>query len=392
MNEDILIKFFIIITTLFFIPKVIRRFYKIPSPITEVVLGILLGILLPQYFFLDDMLSILGTLGIIILFVYSGMEVDTSFIFKNKKFFIENILLSIFIFLIVGFAINMFLHLNFQIAFLISLALTTPSASFIISSLSKENEKLNRWITGKAIIGELSALLLMIILLKISNTTSLIIALTIVLTLIIILPIILKFLYQKIFSKLIGMEFSFIFVVAIISAFATEFVGVHFLVGAFIAGMVSRRFLTTISEDKKSKLAFDINNNVTEKITESFGFFTIVFAPFYFFTIGLKLNMDVFTLNNILIAGTLCFSIVILRVLLMLLHRMARMDENLFNSLRISATVIPTLVFSFVIAEILLNQFNISQNTYYILMLYGVFSAGLSLLIRAVLPRPKKSI
>ena len=46
---------------------------------------------------------------------------------------------------------------------------------------------------------------------------------------------------QKIFSKIIGCEFSFIFVVAMISAFVTEYVGVHFLVGAFIAGLSAIR-------------------------------------------------------------------------------------------------------------------------------------------------------
>ena len=96
-TESILIRFLVIITLLFFLPKVIHRFYKVPFPIIEVILGILLGIFIPQFFYIDDMLSILSTLGIIILFVYSGLEVDTRFMAGHKKFFFIHALIHLLI-------------------------------------------------------------------------------------------------------------------------------------------------------------------------------------------------------------------------------------------------------------------------------------------------------
>src|SRR3989304_395442 len=98
-TEEILLRFLVIITVIFFLPKVINRFYTIPSPLTEIFLGILLGIFLPQYFYLDDMLQILAAIGIVTLFVYAGLEVDSELMIRKKSFFLENLLIHLIVFL-----------------------------------------------------------------------------------------------------------------------------------------------------------------------------------------------------------------------------------------------------------------------------------------------------
>lgn len=370
--EDILVKFFVILAVIFFLPKVVNRISKIPDALTELMIGIFLGIALPSFFFIDDMITILGTIGVVTLFVFSGMEVDTNFIGMNKKFFTEHIMLHILIFVAVGISIFYYLQTSPQIALLVSLALTTPSASFILSSIRTLEKERKQWIESKALAGEITALILMVILLSLSDITRLLLSLVTLVLLITLLPIILEFLFKKLFSKLIGCEFSFIFVVTMISAFITEFVGIHFLVGAFIAGFVAKRFINDIVKDESYEHCSEVFG---QQIIIGFGYFVLIFAPFYFFSVGLRMKSSMFSFDTLFLAVTICIIIVIVRIGIMSVHRIVRMKEKISTALSINALCIPTLVFTFVITDILLKQFLIGDMIYNVLMLYGVFTS-----------------
>ncbi|MBN1860631.1 MAG: cation:proton antiporter [Candidatus Thermoplasmatota archaeon] len=369
--EDVLVKFFVILALLFFLPKVVGSLLKIPDVLTELIIGIILGIAIPSYFFIDDMLTILATIGIVTLFVYSGMDVETNFIVKNKKFFMEHIILHILIFVVVGLVIELYLHLSLQISFLVSLALTTPSASFILSSIKTINKERKQWIESKALSGEITGIILMVILLNLSDLTMLIFSLLTLVLLISILPAALEFLYKKIFSKIIGCEFSFIFVVAMISAFITEYVGVHFLVGAFIAGFVAKQFICDIVKDESY---VHCSEHFGQQLIIGFGFFALIFTPFYFFTTGLNIKRSMFSSDTLIFSVLICIAVVLLRIGVMSLHRIIRIKEKITTAIDINAMCVPTLVFTFVITEILLIQYQINTLLYSILMLYGIFT------------------
>jgi len=369
--DDVLVKFFVILALLFFLPKVVNSSTKIPDALTELMIGIILGITIPSFFFIDDMITILATIGIVTLFVFSGMDVDTTFIVKNKKFFIEHIILHILIFIAVGLAILLYLQLSLQISFLISLALTTPSASFILSSIKTDKKERKQWIENKALAGEITGVTFMVILLNFSDITMLLLSLVTLVLLITLLPLALEFLYKKMFSKITGCEFSFIFVVTMISAFITEIVGIHFLVGAFIAGFVAKRFISDIVKDESYE---HCSEHFGQQLIIGFGFFALIFAPFYFFSVGLKIKSSMFVNDTLILAVLLCIVIVLLRIGIMSIHRIVRIKEKISTAIEINAMCIPTLVFTFVITEILLKQFQISDNIYSVLMLYGVFT------------------
>jgi Kef-type K+ transport system membrane component KefB len=370
-TQDVLVKFFVILALLFFLPKVINRLTRVPDSLTELLIGIVLGVALPSFFFIDDMLTVLSTIGIVTLFVFSGMDVDTSFIVKNKKFFIEHILLHILIIFIVGYAIQLWFHLSFQIAFLISLALTTPSASFILSSVKKIEKERKQWIESKALAGEITGLAFMVILLSLSDIKTLLVSLITLVLLITLLPYVIEILYKKIFCKLIGCEFSFIFVVAMISAFITEYVGVNFLVGAFVAGFVAKQFINDIVKDK---LYEHFSENLGRQLMIGFGFFMLIFSPFYFFSVGLNIKGSMFVSDTLFLAVILCVAIVVLRVSVNSVHRIVRIKEKLSHAITINAMCIPTLVFTFVVTDILVRQFHIDTRLYGALMLFGIFT------------------
>jgi len=387
--NDVLVKFFVILALLFFVPKVVNSTTKIPDALTELMIGVILGIALPSFFFIDDMITILGTIGIVTLFVFSGMEVDTNFIVKNKKFFIEHIILHILIFVAVGLAILFYFQLSLQIAFLISLALTTPSASFVLSSVKTVEKERKQWIESKALAGEITGLTLLVVLLNFSDLMMLLLSLVTMILLITILPFAMEQLYKKIFSKIIGCEFSFIFVVTMISAFITEYMGVHFLVGAFIAGFIAKQFISDIVKDESY---VHCSEHFGQQLIIGFGFFALIFAPFYFFSVGLNITSAMFVDDVLMVAALLCLIIVLLRVGIMSLHRIVRIKEKISNAIYINALCIPTLVFTFVVTDILLIQFQISDVLYNSLMLYGFFTTIIGTAFFLMTLRKKKLI
>jgi Kef-type K+ transport system membrane component KefB len=385
-TESILIWFLGLMTLLFFVPKIIYRFMKIPSPLVEIIIGVLFSIFYSDVYFLQEIMQILGTLGIITLFVSAGMEVDTPFVFKNKKFFIENSLRHLFVFLIVGLALHHFFQFSWIIAALVSLALTTPSASYILSTAAGENKLLKSWLAHKALLGEIISLFLLIVLLQIGSL-HLLLVLGALITLLLFLPLLFKKLYEHLFSKIVGSEFSFLFVIALISAFITEFLGVHFIIGAFIAGFVARRFVAETVKDKRFKQVTKMKGFA---LISSFQFFAATFIPFFFFRVGLEIKKDYFTATILLTSLALSLLVGSILFFSFFLHRHWRVREPIGVSFRTSLRLLPTLVFTFVIAEILKKNYGISEELYAILLLYGVFTALLTLLAQIIMGSPPK--
>ncbi len=376
MESEILLKFLVTIVILFVLPKIIRRYTDLPTPLTEVFLGMILGLLFYDFFLIDDMISVLSTIGIITLFVHSGIEADIDFVLHRRRFFLENILMRLALIGVVSWGVKAALGLPLTTGFIIALALTTPSASYIISCIKGQDEKKQKWIEGKALTGELLALVLLIFALNIDSLWMLLVTLAVLGVLLLILPLILKKLYYGFFSKMKGIEFSFIFVVAMISAYMTDFLGLHFLVGAFIAGLVSRRFVNELVQNKDHQ---QVNRNTGKQILEGFNFFATVFIPFYFFKVGLQINSEVLTLQNIICGISLAIIISAARLTMMVWHRRIRVRESILTASRVSSFLLPTLVFTFVISEILRKSYLISEALFGTLLIYGVVTALISM-------------
>ncbi|MBN1792942.1 cation:proton antiporter [Candidatus Woesearchaeota archaeon] len=376
--ENLLIRFLVLITILFFLPKFINKFYKVPYPLTEIFLGIMLGLLVPNFFYLDDMTNILATLGIITLFVSAGIEVDIPFITKNKSFFIGNLARHVLLFAIVGLGFSIAFKMPMHESLLVSIALTTPSASYILSALNHASRKDKIWVSNKAIAGEVIALILLIILLKIENPPELLLTIAILAVLIFALPYLFKVFFKRVFSELAGTEFSFIFVIALISAYLTEYLGVHFLIGAFIAGFISRRFVTQIVKDKDYR---HLTQKKGDAIIESFGFFASTFIPFYFFSIGLKIELNLLTYYNVGMAIGLAIVVSAVKIITIAIHRKVSMKESFLDGMRMGAMLLPTLVFTFVIATLLRRMAMIDDSLFAILMFYGIFTSIMGLLL-----------
>jgi Kef-type K+ transport system membrane component KefB len=136
-------------------------------------------------------------------------------------------------------------------------------------------------------------------------------------------------------------------IVAVAAAFVTLRLGVYYLVGAFIVGLVAHRF-----QHELPALASD-------KTMHALELFASFFIPFYFFSAGLHLERSDFSPLALLVGGGFVLIMVPLRLLPVALHRRMVLKEPLKVGMRISASMLPTLVFTLVLAGILRDRFDL---------------------------------
>jgi Kef-type K+ transport system membrane component KefB len=100
--------------------------------------------------------------------------------------------------------------------------------------------------------------------------------------------------------------------------------------------------------------------------------FASFFIPFYFFKAGLHLSSDYFSLTSIGFGLLLFVVIVPIRVLTVTLHRKQVFGRPIRITSRVALAMTPTLVFTLVIANILLEQFGLSPTLYGALIVYAL--------------------
>jgi Kef-type K+ transport system membrane component KefB len=382
--DNIVVEFLLLFTLLFFLPRLIHRMHDIPHPLTEVFLGIILGLFAPEWFTQSDTVRVLSTIGIVTLFVYAGLEADTTFIRKRWKVFAETVAMFFILVALLTWGLTAFLAIPIVTAALIALALATPSASFILSVSKNLVSEDKRWVESKSLTMEIIGIVLLALVLSGTDWKRLLLLALTMGTLIVIVPRILRILYRGVFSKLIGTEFPFILAVALMSAALTEAIGLHYLVGAFFAGMVAKRFIEDLAKDRAYA---HVTRERGHEIAEGFGFFAATFAPFYFFTVGLQITPDIISWQTV-VGAIVAFLIVgALRTAITFYHRSRRILEHPRSSTRIAVLLLPTLVFTFVIAEILHEQYALSDQLFGGLLVYGLVASLVPVVTMLVLER-----
>jgi Kef-type K+ transport system membrane component KefB len=358
-------EFIILLAILFFIPKLLTRL-SFPQPFSELLLGIILGPTIFAFFTLDPLIELMGTIGIITLFFIAGFEVDIPSIRKKKSIHMQHAVLHVVLIAVVTTIMGFITDFTFIETILITIALLTPSAGFVIAALKSLHlhKYLVSWIEAKVVSMEVFSLLMLLIIMKIDEPVSMIGAILLLGLVIIILPNTLRFFYNHFITK--GHADTFlIFVMTLAVAFLTHELGVHYIIGAFIVGLV----VSTIEIKGKDTT---VNH---KKIWNTFGTFTAIFAPFYFFSVGLRINQSFFELQTIGLACLLFIGIGSIRIMTTFGHRRTTIKERPQSSLMVAVLTSPTLLFTFIMADILLLEFGISNAAYNILIMYGLLSA-----------------
>lgn len=357
---------------LFFIPKLINKF-DIPEQITEILLGLLLGPFFFGIFHKNSLIEVMGTIGIITVFFVAGFSIDIKNIAKKRKTLLENGILHIILIIVLG-GIIMGTGKSIITSILISIALLTPSAGFILSTIKsfQFSSYVVEWIETKVVSAEILSLLLLLVITNLNQPLLLLLLICGLLIICFLLPYFLEFFFLHILGKTnMHADTFFIFVIAVLFAFATHIIGVHYIIGAFIVGIIMRG----ATDSPSNKISLN-----EERVMATFSSFSSIFVPFYFFSVGLLISREMVSFKNIFIALVIFCLVISLKIILSFFHRRLTLHESFRASVMIALFTAPTLLFTFVTAEILYVSKQISAATYGILVIYGLLTASIPII------------
>ncbi|HEX6315729.1 MAG TPA: cation:proton antiporter [Gemmatimonadaceae bacterium] len=371
------LNYVLLLFVLFVLPRALQR-YRLPSAVTCVGLGAFAGIGF-GLFHGDAAVNLLSTLGIVSLFLFAGLDVEFPELQRNARILAQHVVIRVALLSVVSWAALVVLRLPLQPSILVGLALTTPSTGFILDSLNSLGVSAHEraWIKSKAIATELVALAVLFLALQPADLTSVVSASAILIALIAFLPVLFRLFAKLVLPYAPKSEFAFLLMMAVLCALVTRELGAYYLVGAFIVGLTAQRFREQMPAIASAQMITAVE------------LFASFFVPFYFFHAGLGLQSGDFSATALMIGGIFFAVMVPLRIFLVAVHRRVSLGEPLKSGARIGLSIVPTLVFTLVIAEILRDRFGVPQPVFGGLIVYTLANTLLpGLILRLAPPSP----
>jgi Kef-type K+ transport system membrane component KefB len=352
------IQYVLLVFGLFIVPRGLQRL-RLPSAVTCLVIGAALNIGL-HLFHGDQTIKLLAALGIVSMFLFAGLEVDFSELRQGRKVLLQHIAAQLVLLLVGSIVIHATFGLAARPAVLFALALFTPSTGFILDSLHDFglNAEERFWVKSKAIASELVALGVLFVTIQSANVATLALSGLVLAAMVVVLPPLFRVFARVIAPFAPKTEFTFLIIVALLCAFVTRELGVYYLVGAFVVGLTAVR------------LRKDLPELSSEKLLGGVELFASFFIPFYFLQAGLHLRVEHFTITSFVVAAALLIVVLPIRVLRVALHRKLALSESWTLGARIGTAVLPTLVFTIVIAEILEQRFGLTPELFGALIIF----------------------
>ncbi len=354
--------YILLVFGLFVVPKYLQRF-RLPSAVTSLVLGAVVGLSFPPLA-TDATVQLFATLGIVALFLFAGLEVDFGELRKEIAVLAWHLLIQGLVLAGLTVAVTKALGMPPRPAALVALALATPSTGFILDSLASFglSPREGFWVRSKAISTELVALAVMFVVLQGDDAARFGLSFLALAALVIVVPFAFRLFARIIQPYAPKSEFAFLIIVALVCALVTRRLGVYYLVGAFLVGIAARRFRK------------DLPAIASEQMLHAVEVFASFFVPFYFFKAGTHLHAGDLS-REALIGGIVLLAVAVpLRILTVVAHRRVALGEGWRAAFRVSTPLLPTLVFTLVIAEILRERFALPPWLFGALVCYTVLN------------------
>jgi Kef-type K+ transport system membrane component KefB len=367
MSKELI--YLLLIFALLVIPRALQRF-SIPAPLSCLVFGIAAMLWLGNSAH-DPVVGLLATLGISSLFLFAGLEVDLADLRKGMWPLLAHLVIRSATLTGVAWLAWHYAGLPWQAAALLALALLTPSTGFIMDSLSQLglDEAERFWVSSKAIAGELLALAALFVVLQAGDPLHMGLSSLALIAMMVGLPLLFIALGRWVAPHAPGSEFSLLVMVGMLAAYITYSLGVYYLVGAFIAGLVAR-----LLQQRMPSLASHDNLHALR-------LFASFFEPFYFFNAGTKVPSEALSFEALGLGLVITLVVLPLRIGVVWLQRRLMFGESFRSSLRVALALSPTLIFTLVLAAIMRERFAIPAVLFGALLLYAALTTLLPSLV-----------
>ena len=350
-----------LLLVLIVVPRLLQR-YRLPGAVTSLVLGFAAAQL--QLVPASATLGLFSTLGIVALFLFAGLEIDAGQLRRHAGVLLQFGALWTAFALLTAWGAAYAFHLTPRSAVLVSLALLTPSTGFILSSIESGGfSDAERFaIKSKAIAAELLALFALFLVMQSSSARQLGVATLALAAMLVVIPLAFRFFAVVVAPYAPKSEFAFLLGVAVITALATRALGVYYLLGAFLVGVAAQRFRARLP-------AFS-----SERLVDALEAFGSVFIPFYFFVAGTHIDRAQTGWWGVALGVAFLAAFVPLRIGLFAVHRRIAVKEAGETSRRVATALVPTLVFTLVIADLLRTRIGAPDYVLGALVVYTVLN------------------
>lgn len=243
LNEPV--AFFLLIMSIILVTPLLSERVKLPGIIGIIIGGILIG---PHGFHLidaGDRMEFLSTIGLVYLMFNAGLEVDINQFMRVRG---RSFVFGFFTFLLpqlMGMGLGYILGLKPLGSILLGSAFASHTliAFPILTRTGATRNEAIAVTAGATVLTDISAFIILAVVLgaksgglKITYFIQLLVMLSIFTALIIVgLPRMGKYFFQRLSGR--TMEFQFVIVILFVAALGAELIGVHEVVGAFLAGL-----------------------------------------------------------------------------------------------------------------------------------------------------------
>lgn len=361
MSTDL--KYLAIFSLVLILPKLLMRL-KVPSGITALALGVGIGFLEPTLS-TDQLFRFLAQIGITSLFVFSGLEVDFGELKQNRTYLSKYLIKYLLILGAMSFGLKEYFDLSVANSIMLSLGIFTPSAGFIINSLHSFNMSgdLEYWVKSKAISKEVVSIFLLFFATQAGDMSSFLKSSAFFAILIFLLPYLFKLFFRFISPYAPNSEVPFLVSISLIAGVLSKELGAYYLVGAFIVGIVGAQFKKDIFKDDE------------EGIFKSLSSFFNVFLPFYFFAAGMKIKPDGMTLEALGMGVAMVVIFTPLRLISVGASIRYLLKDFVSRPYAVSVSLLPTLIFGLVIANLLEVKQGVPRDIVYALIIYTLITS-----------------
>lgn len=296
--HNFLLQLVIILIAARLLGELVARF-KVPSVIGELLAGVIFG---PSLFNLIEptpIIKLLAEIGIILLLFEVGIETDFGKLTKtgSKPFFVA--IVGVVAPFVLGFFVSyQIFHLGLLVSLFIGSTLTATSIGItmrVLTELKKQSSDETQIILGAAVIDDIIGIIILSVLFEFSQGGGISFfnigrILLFICLFLILAPIAAKAIsgiikYYAAKSEIPGLVPSTIVALILFFAWLAHLVGAPELLGGFAAGLaLSRQFILPFGS------FFHIGEDFSHRVEKEMKPIVHLFAPIFFFTIGLSLN------------------------------------------------------------------------------------------------------
>ncbi|ACF43382.1 cation:proton antiporter [Pelodictyon phaeoclathratiforme] len=280
------LQFSLLLLIILFAPFLLSRL-KIPSLITLILAGALIGPHGLNLMLRDSSIILFGTVGLLYIMFLAGLEIDVADFRKNSS---KSILFGLYTFLIsivLGIVVALYiLHFSLLSSILIGsiFASHTLIVYPVVSKLGIAKNKAVNVAIGGTLITDTLALLVLAVVVGLSEgelTAAFWIRLLIGITLfslvvILLFPVIARWFFKRFDDSV--QQYLFVLAMVFFSAFLAEAAGVEAIIGAFLGGLALNRLIPRTSP-LMNRIKFVGN---------------AIFIPFFLIGVGMLINIQAF--------------------------------------------------------------------------------------------------